>query len=274
LSKIQTCQCRFFRQLQAHVKHRDVFIDLSGVTRITPDAIALLLAIVRQLEKRRLHVSGNYPDEPSATETIRESGFNDYLKTSMRPSGSKKGAIVRQDLSQHSKDADGQYARKLIDFAEADGQNRLRLKVAYAHLVECMGNTHQHAGAHPGEQTWWAAVFRDTRRHCDCFTFVDMGIGIFNSAELSIRLKMYKFTGFGRQKILKELLEGKIPSSTGKAYRGRGLPSIYQSCIQQKVRRLVIVTNDVFADAERNDFRPLSHDIKGVVLYWEVPHGS
>jgi len=209
-----------------------------------------------------------------ATETIRESGFNDYLKTSMPPSGSKMGAIVRQDLSQHSKQADGQYARKLIDFAEADGGNRLRLKVAYAHLVECMGNTHQHAGARPGEQTWWAAVFRDTRRHCDCFTFVDMGIGIFNSAELSIRLRMYKFTGFRRQRILQELLEGKIPSSTGKAYRGRGLPSIYRSCIDRKVRRFVIVTNDVYADTERNDFRALSHDIKGVLLYWEVPHDS
>jgi hypothetical protein len=190
----------------------------------------------------------------------------------MPPSGSKKGAIVRQDLLQHSKQADGQFASKLVDFAEADVENRLRLKVAYAHLVECMGNTHQHAGAHPGEQTWWASVFRDTRRHCDCFTFVDMGIGIFNSAELSMRLRIYKLTGFRRQTILRELLEGKIPSSTGKAYRGRGLPSIYRSCIDRKVRRFVIVTNDVYADTERNDFRALPHDIKGVVLYWEVPH--
>ncbi len=264
----------FFRNLQDHVKRRDVFVDLSGVKSITPDAIALLLAIVRRLGIRGIFVSGNYPNDRAATETIRESGFNDYLKTSMPPSGGKKGAIVRQDLSQHSKQADGEYARKLIDFAERDGGNRLHLKIAYGHLVECMGNTHQHAGKRPGDEAWWASVFRDSRRQCDCFTFVDMGVGIFNSAELSIRLKLYKLTGFRRHQILQELLEGKIPSSTGKSYRGRGLPSIYRSCTDGKIRRLVIVTNNVYADAERNDFGALTHNIKGVVLYWEVPHES
>jgi hypothetical protein len=232
----------------------------------------MLLTIVRTLGTRGIRVSGNYPEEQAATETIRQSGFNEYLKTSMPPSGSKKGAIVRQDLSQHSKQADGEYARKLIDFAEIDGADRLRLKVAYAHLVECMGNTHQHAGEHPGQQTWWASVFRDSLRHCDCFTFIDMGVGIFNSAELSFRLKMYRLTGFRRQRILQELLEGKIPSSTGMSYRGRGLPSIYRSCLDRKVRRLMIITNDVYADIERNDYRALAHEIMGVVLYWEVPH--
>lgn len=211
----------FFRNLQSHAKHRDVFVDLSEVKTITPDAIALLLANVRQLGERGLWVSGNYPNEPAAVETIRESGFNDYLKTSMPPSDTRRGAIVRQDLLQHSKQADGEYARKLIDFAEKDGADRLRLKIAYAHLVECMGNTHQHAGQRPGEQTWWASVFRDTRRQRDCFTFIDMGVGIFNSAELSFRLRVYKLSGFRRQQILQELLEGKIPSSSGKSYRGR-----------------------------------------------------
>jgi hypothetical protein len=262
----------FFRDLQGHIKHRNVFVDLSNVEVITPDAIALLLAVVKILgDKRRLLVSGNYPDEPMATETILESGFTEYLRTSMPP-GPRRGAIVRQDLYESSTLADGDYARRLIDFAAKNSSDRLRLKIAYGHLLECMGNTHQHAGRRPGEKTWWASVFRDGRRQCDCFTFVDMGIGIFNSVELSMRLKLLSFTGWGRPKVLKELLEGNIPSSTGKAYRGRGLPSIFRSCAEGKFHRLVILTNDVYADAERNDFRSLRHDIKGVVLYWEVNH--
>jgi hypothetical protein len=264
----------FFRGLQNYTKRRDIFVDLSKVKVITPDAIALLLACVRQLGDRGISVRGNYPSETEAVEAIRESGFNDYLKTSMPPSGSRRGAIVRQDLLQQSKQADGQYARKLVDFAEKDGRDRLRLKLAYGHLIECMGNTHQHAGGRPGEQTWWASVFRDSRRQRDCFTFVDMGIGIFSSAELSLRLRLYKLTGFRREQILKDLLDGKIPSSTGKAYRGRGLPSIYRSCADGKIRRFVIATNNVYADAEREAFVPLSDEIKGVVLYWEVPHES
>lgn len=263
----------FFRDLQYHTQRRDVFVDLSGVRIITPDAIALLVANVRKLDHKGIVVNGNYPHEPAALETIRESGFNDYLNTNMPPSATKKGAIVRQDLLQHSKQADGEYARKLIDFAEKDGDSdRLRLKIAYAHLVECMGNTHQHAGAVPGDQRWWASVFRDVKRQRDCFTFIDMGVGIFNSAELSFRLRLYRYSGFRREQILKELLEGKIPSSTGKSYRGRGLPSIYNSCLAGKISRLVIVTNDVLADAEKRAFVTLPNEIKGVVLYWEVAH--
>jgi hypothetical protein len=137
-----------------------------------------------------------------------------------------------------------------------------------------MGNTHQHAGSFAGEKTWWASVFRDVRRSCDCFTFIDMGVGIFNSIELSARLRLYNVTGLLRPRILKELLEGKIPSSTGKSYRGRGLPSIYQSAMAGKIQRLVILTNEVYADTSRNDFRNLATELRGVLLYWEVAHGS
>jgi hypothetical protein len=263
----------FFLRMLRHKKNRDIFVDLSHVRKITPDAIALLLAVVKFLDQRyRLYVSGNYPDEQSAIEVIRESGFNDYLKTSM-PSSSRKGAIVRQDLSIDSKRADGRLARKLIDFAsDGNSARRLSLKGTYGHLLECMGNTHQHAGKTPGEKTWWASAFRDMTRGCDCFTFIDMGVGIFNSVELSTRLKMYNFTGLLRPRILKELLEGKIPSSTGKSYRGRGLPSIYRSAIANNLQRFVILTNEVYADAAKNDFRNLATELPGVVLYWEVSH--
>ena len=191
----------------------------------------------------------------------------------MTPSAKPKGAIVRQDLTIDSKRADGGFARKLVDFAvDNNPKGNLRLKGTYGHLLECMGNTYQHAGGAPGETTWWASAFRDAARRCDCFTFIDMGMGIFNSVELSARLKLYNLTSLLRPNILRELLEGKIPSSTGKKYRGRGLPSIYKSALSDKLRRLVILTNNVYADTKANDFRTLGNDFEGVVLYWEVSH--
>ena len=115
----------FFRRLQTHTKHRDVFIDLSDVRVITPDAIALLLAIVRLLgTKRQVGVSGNYPGTRLAIDTIRESWFDEYIKTSLPAIGGAKGAIVRQDLSLNATLADGDYARQLVDFAAEDGAKR------------------------------------------------------------------------------------------------------------------------------------------------------
>ena len=64
----------------------------------------------------------------------------------------------------------------LTDFAIKNFPDRLRLKIAYGHLLECMGNTHQHWGK-PGQQAWWASVFRDGRRHCDCFHVLTWGWG-------------------------------------------------------------------------------------------------
>ncbi len=75
-----------------------------------------------------------------------------------------------------------------------------------------------------------------------------------------------------RPRILRALLEGKIPSSTGQPYRGRGLPSIYRSCLDGKIQRLIIVTNDVRADATLGSFSSLPAELQGVLLYWEVPH--
>jgi hypothetical protein len=263
----------FFRRLESHTDRRDIYVNLLNVSRITPDAIALLLSLVRLLGSKRMNVSGNYPADQSAMSTIRESGFDRYIQSSLPRAPRARGAIIRRDFSLDGMtQADGDYAKQLVDFAAKNGGDLLRLKSTYGHLIECMGNTHQHAGEAPGTQPWWASVFHDAGRTCDCFTFVDMGIGIFNSVELSLRLKMLNLIGTVRPNILRELLHGKIPSSTGKGYRGRGLPSIYQSCQDGRIRRLVILTNDVYADASNDVFVAMPDELKGVILYWEVPH--
>lgn len=265
----------FFGRLQNFSAKRNIFVDLSDVVTITPDAIALLLSLVSRLT--RLHgivIRGNYPSNQRAMRTIRESGFDQYLKTSLPPAENLKGAIIKRDLLLQAKQADGEYARQLIDFCAKDDRNHLRLKQSFSHLIECMGNTHQHAADHPGIESWWASAFQDQQRQCDCFTFVDMGVGIFNSIELSNRLKLYNLVSLFRPQVLRELLLGKIPSSTKLSYRGRGLPSIYGSCKSGAIGKLVIVTNDVYADVEEDRYVTLPSGFTGVVLYWEVAHDS
>jgi len=164
-------------------------------------------------------------------------------------------------------------AKRLVDFAASNPVDRQRLKLTYGHLMECMANTHEHAGARPGEKMWWASVFKDTRRSCDCFTFIDMGVGIFHSQELGIRLLVSKITG-SRPDILHELLLGKIRSSTDKNYRGRGLPGLHDECIAGRIARLTIGTNDVIADVANGKYSTLPKGLRGVLLYWEVPHES
>jgi len=222
----------------------------------------------------QIRIGGTYPREEEPMRMFRESGFDEYLKTSLPAAFQNRGAILKQDLSLNAKQADGEYARRLVDFAAKDDGRKLRLKASFAHLVECMGNTHQHAADVVGTESWWASVFKDRRRQRDCFTFVDMGVGIFNSIELSARLRLMNLLNTYRPTILKELLAGRIPSSTRLRYRGRGLPSIFESCKKGRIDRLVILTNDVFADIESDKYLMLSSELRGVILYWEVPYAD
>jgi hypothetical protein len=182
------------------------------------------------------------------------------------------GALVRQNLAVGSTEADPEHARELIDFASSRSGNRAHLKEVYGHLIDLMTNTHEHASRRQGTEKWWASVYVDHSRGCDCFTFIDMGVGIFGSVVLQLRLQLMKFVGkLSREETLRLLLSRKIPSSTGKPYRGRGLPSIYEALkVERSISRLLIATNDLHADLGEERYMNLSAHFHGLLLYWEV----
>jgi hypothetical protein len=148
---------QFFHELQSFLKRRDVFVDLSQVTRITPDAIALLLSIVKKIGQHQVHVSGNYPQNMAAMATIRESGFDQYLRSSLPHTNTPRGAIMQRDFLFGARQAEGRFAQKLVDFAtKRSGVSGVSLKATYGHLLDCMTNTHEHAGSTAGVERWWA----------------------------------------------------------------------------------------------------------------------
>jgi hypothetical protein len=159
-----------------------IFFDMEGVTKLTPDAILLLSASIRNLSGRGIFVQGNYPLDPLANEAIRQSGFDDYFNKHARQQPHSRGQMVCEDrLDVDSKRAEAKLAKKLIDFASDQQGVPPRLQCVYGHLVDCMTNTHEHAAIDPGTERWWASVFVDKDRGCDCFTFLDLGVGIFES---------------------------------------------------------------------------------------------
>jgi hypothetical protein len=245
------------------------------VTKMTPDAIALLSACVRSLSSRGVLVRGNYPSDTSANDVFRLSGFDEYFnEEATSQSTAVRGHLVCEDrLDVDSKRAEARLAKRLIDFASNQQNVPARLKCVYGHLVDCMTNTHEHAATDPGTERWWASVFVDKERGCDCFTFIDLGVGIFQSIELNRRLRLMALFSMTRPDIIRKVLRKEIPSSTGLSYRGRGLPSIYESLtVSHSISRLVIATNDVFGDVGTDRFTVLSTPLKGLLLYWEVKH--
>lgn len=112
--------------------------------------------------------------------------------------------------------------------------------------------------------------FGDHVRRIVCYSFVDTGVGIFKSVQVRALQRIFKLIGItNNAELLKDILNGGMPSRTGLAYRGKGLPKIYKAARNGDLKSLYIVSNNVFADIERSVFIELKTPFQGTLYYWE-----
>jgi hypothetical protein len=263
---------RFFLNLELFASRYNLVLDLSKVQTITTDAIAALIATVRRLD---VFFRGNLPANPDAQRMLLESGFFDYVSSTQQLPKMKRGSIEQQ----RSKMVEPLVAKELVHFGtEGIFGASHKCTAAYSTLIECMANTRNHASGNTKRsekrkppETWWATVYADAGRKKVCFTFVDTGVGIFRSVRLGMVRKLYNFLG-GKQDtdILRDMLQGKVPSSTRFSYRGKGLPFINRLANQKRISSLVIVANDVYANVSSGTFEMLPVQFHGTLVYWEI----
>jgi hypothetical protein len=249
----------------------NVRMDFSEVDELTPDAIAMLVASLKDKKfMRDMSVVGNGPTKPEPRRIWYESGFHSQVHSQLRVADTK-GRFERRDAVQVNPPA----AKQLIRFATTKiyGSPK-KWQTVQRTLVECMTNTRTHAaGTKFSKRTWWAFVHADDVYRRAYFAFVDRGIGIFHSPLLTRRRSVLRALGLvSNTDIMRGLLKGEVPSSTGRKNRGKGFPHMYQDVIapdRDNIRGLVIIANDVFADVERDSFRTINPPFPGTFLYWE-----
>src|ERR1700731_3653356 len=259
----------FFRMFRDITRKSNLRLDMQEVSRITIDAITALVAEIVALGQSRL-VNGTYPKENGCRDFLMQSGFHDYVKpTQVVPPG-KKGKIAKRK----SKLVESVTAKELIRLgSEAAYGTARRCYAGYAALVECMSNTHNHATgrtATQGTETWYSTVYGDKDRDRICFAFLDTGVGIFRSVKYGFIRRLYRLVKWqDDRQILKDILHGEVESRTGLPFRGKGLPSIYRDLKAGRIKSLVIVANDVYANVATDDYRILDTRYPGTLLYWE-----
>jgi len=138
-----------------------------------------------------------------------------------------------------------------------------------------MSNTHNHATGmreQHGAEMWYSTVYGNADNGSVSYSFLDTGVGIFRSARLYSLKKLYNklFRGEDHRHILKDILLGRVASRTGLPFRGKGLPGIYKSFRSGRIKSLIIVSNDVYADVGNDDYRVLRMQFPGTLLYWET----
>ena len=256
-------------------KYKYVFIDLRDITEMTPEVIvALISKIDKEKEKNHRSSSGNVPRNEVARNMLASSGFYKYVKTRAAIKEPSYGTIENYDGRSVASDKAAQLIDKAAELLtmtspQEDGHQST--------AVECMTNTLEHASGRlpKGNEKWWFSVYCDPKNGIGQFSFVDVGIGIF------VSLEKHQFKWFGakpRSDILKMLLAGqtadkslsqKKRTSTRKGYRGRGLPNIANRNRLGHTRRLIIISNDVYANVEDGKYHLLEQEFKGTIICWE-----
>ena len=264
----------FFSRLRiAGKKPCRIFVNLEPVTKITADALLLLLSMMKHGPlKRCVAVGGNEPKDPKVREMFAQSGF--YENISNRPEGYKRSensGIMKKHQGKRVQQSTcmelGRYAaNRLFGSPRKNGG-------LYRCLIELMANTKDHA--HPGGDTteaWLVTAYFDAEAKTVHFAFLDNGVGIFKSTRMQGALRlMGRFTGLVKShEILMDILEAKLASRTGLPYRGKGLPAIYRALGRGDIHNLKIVTNDAYLDAASRTGKQLKEPFRGTCLTWEI----
>jgi hypothetical protein len=270
-----TATIAFLNNLRFYSAKYNINLDLSRVASLTTDAIAALVATTGALTRAGTLINGVSPNDAVAQRILIGSGFFDHYHSQQPLPHVPHGQILREK----SKKVQPDLARDLIHFGikaltGIDG----KCSAAYRVLIESMSNTHNHAlsakarrdRSQEGE-TWWATVYADAERKRVCFTFVDVGVGIFESVRLGKIRFLYRLVGLRKDTdILRDLLQGKVESSTGYSYRGKGLPAINRLSEAGRIESLIIVANDVYANVSASEYKILPVAFRGTLLYWEI----
>jgi len=89
------------RQL-ATTRENKVFVDLSDVKVITPDAIAALLATIHRQEVRNGFIYGNTPKDLRPGQVLNESGFRNYVRSTESGERATLGKIQKKPSSRNT----------------------------------------------------------------------------------------------------------------------------------------------------------------------------
>jgi hypothetical protein len=271
------------RQLEN--RRRPVFVKLQHVKEIDYDGITVLLSAVVRFKAKHILFNGDFPSDLNVRRIIEESGFFEYINDKFKDEDQYK--LEGKKIFTHAmKNVDPELGQKIIESASRTvwgGQKRC--PGVQRVFLELMQNTNNHASFEGiGEKHWWLSVKHIKEEKRVTFSFIDYGVGVFNS--LSNKRPGNKFYGAIdqlRQKVLasitrhadsavlKLIFEGELHrTATGKTYRGKGLPGIYQAFQKNQISNLSMITNNVIYNSSTNEYLPLQIGFEGTFIYWEL----
>lgn len=272
----------FISKLESYLEKKNrVFINLSDVGSISHGSVVVLLSIMIEFKSRNIEFNGNLPKNKIVHKQLVESGFFKQLY---------KRNIHFKDTYSLCNNKVLTHANKVVDTELSDtiiseismliwGEKR-RCPGLQRVFIELMQNTNNHAYiGEQGKHHWWTTVEYSPTKNIAYFSFIDYGVGIIKNLKENKEGKFYYliqklltlFPFRSNSKMLKQLLGGEIhKTSTGKYYRGKGLPCLFKACEDNKISNVVVISNDAMVEYATKRSLELKQSFKGTFIYWEL----
>lgn len=262
------------------------FIILKDVKEIDYDGITVLLSAVVRFQTKRIALNGDFPNDPTARNIIVESGFFNYINDYKFKNEDHYELTATKIYTHAKKNVDSILGQKIIESSSRIVWGvQKRCPGIQRVFLELMQNTNNHASFdRPGEKHWWLSVKHIQAEKRVTFSFVDYGVGVFNSLRnkkpndkfYGVFEQLYarsigRMTGNSDTALLPLIFQGELHrTATGKTYRGKGLPGIYQALQRNQISNLAMITNNVVYNSKKGTYLPLSVPFDGTFVYWEL----
>jgi len=259
-----------------------VFIMMKNIKSIDYSAIVILLSIMVRFKSQRINFNGDFPRDNRIHQILIASGFFQTLYRVSIKDMDRYNIGTRSAIHTHAwKDVDSELGEKImIEVATGILGRKAVYKGLQRSLVELMQNSFNHAvPSQEGEKHWWLSVNVSATQKIAAFSFIDYGVGIFESLNRKTeeskwfdwRRVMNLLSSQSNADVLQLILNGDLHKTvTGKHYRGKGLPGIKEAMDRNLISNLYIITNDVFADVSENKYISLPNNFEGTFVYFEV----
>jgi len=261
---------------------KPIYVRLRDVIEVGYDAITVLLSVVVRFKSKGIGLNGDLPEHKPSCQLIKESGFFEYIYKK-RFKEKQKYELKKSHIVTHAnKSVMADLGAALITQAALTvwGENR-RCPGVQRTLVELMQNTTNHATVgKEGDKHWWLSIHHQPTEKRVIFSFVDYGVGVFvslgkkpqgNKFFNAINRLGERFFFGNNADVLKLIHHGELHKTfSGKAFRGKGLPGIYETFAENRISRLSMLTNDVFYDSEHDHYKILKNSFEGTFIRWEL----
>ncbi len=254
----------------AFINH-NLYIDIRKIKVITPETVLYLLLFLDKAKRnRKIRITGNAPEDKKCREIFLHSGFYDYVNSSY---------TTPEDLNILSVKCDnivsGEIADNVIEFAcrKLDIKRSKITKAFYTTILECMGNTKEHAYAsHDAKYAkWWLVACHDSTSNCIDFSILDNGKGIPETVKKRLVEDIFGYTD---SRIISSVLNGEFRTSTQLQYRGKGLPKINTFMSNKIIQDLIVISNNGFYKADTKSEITLDRKFNGTMICWSFIKGG